>query len=297
MFITLRPGDIVCDYATPKDLNVIKAQGYKGVARYLWDGWKGMTATELRALYAAGFCVWGIYESTRDRALAGAAAGTADGRHARQLADRIGFKGGIIWVLDVDSNAQTAPAVIAYGRAFAAAVNAPQVGAYIDGDVCELMSSPHEFNPVWRPGAGWWSRFWTFGKWKNTHPYTHITQLTGIVPGTDHGVVLRQTEGWRELTAVVSVPSAPTVPTPTLRLGHIGARVKELQHALKFWGHYTGPVDGIFGPFTRAAVKRLQEFLKAYIDDEVYVDGVYGPQTAGAYREFLMILAALQAKK
>ena len=82
---------------------------------------------------------------------------------------------------------------------------------------------------------------------------------------------------------------APWVPTPTLRLGMIGARVKELQQVLKFWGHLTGPADGIFGPQTRAAVQRFQQSL------DVYVDGVYGPQTADAYRALLVYFASLKA--
>ena len=52
------------------------------------------------------------------------------------------------------------------------------------------------------------------------------------------------------------------------------ANTKEVQQKLKKWGYYTGSVDGINGPLTKAAVKRFQ---KKY---GLTQDGIVGPVTA-----------------
>lgn len=52
------------------------------------------------------------------------------------------------------------------------------------------------------------------------------------------------------------------------------ADTKEVQARLKKWGYYTGAVDGINGPLTKAAVKKFQ---KRY---GLTQDGVVGPVTA-----------------
>lgn len=55
-----------------------------------------------------------------------------------------------------------------------------------------------------------------------------------------------------------------------------GAEVRELQQALADAGFDPGPIDGDFGPMTRAAVIAFQEARG------LEVDGVVGPQTWGA---------------
>jgi len=52
------------------------------------------------------------------------------------------------------------------------------------------------------------------------------------------------------------------------------ADTREVQRVLKKWGYYTGKVDGINGPLTKAAVKRFQ---KKY---GLTQDGIVGPLTA-----------------
>ena len=52
------------------------------------------------------------------------------------------------------------------------------------------------------------------------------------------------------------------------------ADTRQVQTLLKKWGYYTGSVDGINGPLTKAAVKRFQ---KKY---GLVQDGVVGPKTA-----------------
>ena len=52
------------------------------------------------------------------------------------------------------------------------------------------------------------------------------------------------------------------------------ANTKEVQAVLKKWGYYTGSVDGINGPLTKAAVKKFQRKYG------LTADGVVGPLTA-----------------
>ena len=52
------------------------------------------------------------------------------------------------------------------------------------------------------------------------------------------------------------------------------ADTKEVQTVLKKWGYYTGAVDGINGPLTKAAVKKFQRKYG------LTADGVVGPLTA-----------------
>ena len=53
-------------------------------------------------------------------------------------------------------------------------------------------------------------------------------------------------------------------------------QVKTVQTKLKRWGYYTGSVDGVYGPKTKAAVKLFQK------RNGLSVDGVVGPKTAAA---------------
>ena len=52
------------------------------------------------------------------------------------------------------------------------------------------------------------------------------------------------------------------------------ADTKEVQRVLKKWGYYTGSVDGINGPLTKAAVKKFQRKYG------LTADGIVGPLTA-----------------
>ena len=54
------------------------------------------------------------------------------------------------------------------------------------------------------------------------------------------------------------------------------AQNKTVQTKLKRWGYYTGAIDGIYGPKTKAAVKYFQQ------KNGLTVDGIVGKQTAAA---------------
>ncbi len=65
-----------------------------------------------------------------------------------------------------------------------------------------------------------------------------------------------------------------------LREGSRGPAVAQVQRQLKSVGFNPGPIDGIFGPRTRAAVIAFQKHA------HIAVDGVVGPQTRGALAKF-----------
>jgi peptidoglycan hydrolase-like protein with peptidoglycan-binding domain len=82
----------------------------------------------------------------------------------------------------------------------------------------------------------------------------------------------------------------PPYPGSLIQYGDRGIVVELVQNELNVRGYHAGPVDGIFGPLTRAAVLGFQE------DNELTVDGIVGPETWGslfalfapAYPGFLM---------
>lgn len=273
MFKTLYPGDLVCDYATPKNLDQLKALGVRGIARYLpTSTWKGITKREMDDILAHGFALWLIFETAKDRAFKGAAHGTFDGERARNLADELGFGGTVIWTLDTDAiTAAQAAAALAYGRAFQTAFGR-QCGAYVDGEVTALMAGPDEFCPIWTPNARWWSRLWP----NYSHPNTHILQKLPNHMNVDPGVVLREVQVW--VGDDISTPFVPIPPLRRTRSLFRNERVVGLQRVLAERGFYKQKIDGRFWGGTEAAVKLLQEWLG------VEADGKYGPITAAAYR-------------
>lgn len=67
-----------------------------------------------------------------------------------------------------------------------------------------------------------------------------------------------------------------------LKKGSVGAEVEILQKILADAGHYTGPIDGIFGNGTHAAVKAAQTAVSTK------ADGIVGPLTRTAMAEMCM---------
>lgn len=68
-----------------------------------------------------------------------------------------------------------------------------------------------------------------------------------------------------------SIPSSVT--TPSLGPGDSGRNVAALQQALERNGFDPGPIDGAYGPMTRAAVEQFQQQY------DLPVTGLAGPQT------------------
>jgi len=77
-------------------------------------------------------------------------------------------------------------------------------------------------------------------------------------------------------TTVMFPTKSESVEVLVLKQGSTGTQVRTMQTRLKAWGYYTGSVDGIFGPKTRAAVIYFQQ------RNGLAVDGIVGARTAAA---------------
>lgn len=70
------------------------------------------------------------------------------------------------------------------------------------------------------------------------------------------------------------------IPTPTLKSGSSGDRVKNLQKFLNWYGKYDLSVDGKFGSKTVSALKKFQK------SEGVTADGIYGKNTQGKAKAY-----------
>ena len=62
----------------------------------------------------------------------------------------------------------------------------------------------------------------------------------------------------------------------SITTGLTSTQIKTVQQKLKNWGYYTGSVDGVFGPKTKAAVIKFQK------NNGLVADGIVGAKTASA---------------
>lgn len=281
--LQLNPGDLVCDYATPKDERQIAGAGYRAVARYIcgnFSSWKSITKEEYRRLDAAGLAVVLIWEIGAADPLQGAPLGRKHGLVARRDVDALGYGGPVIIAVDTNATPQNIEVITDYLLAFQAAYGG-KVGVYGDWDVAE-RTAPLWYEPIWKPAAAAWSG-------RRTHPSSHAEQLFSgaLVPGIDHGKALRSFTLWRpDPGHELHGGFRPAVPAPTLERGSRGDGVKLLQELCNKFG-WRGPwnqvlvVDGIFGAKTEHAVRQMQRQLGRL------PDGVYGPRTARSLAQFV----------
>jgi hypothetical protein len=87
----------------------------------------------------------------------------------------------------------------------------------------------------------------------------------------------------RTTTTTPTKPKKTTVvgPSVTLTPGALGSQTKRLQLALASLGNRPGPIDGDYGPLTKAAVERFQR------SKGLTADGIFGPKTLAALRRAL----------
>ena len=153
---------------------VMAAAGYTFAMGYLSPTpAKNVDAAELAACRAAGIALGLFWESTRGRALQGAAAGEADGRAADHQADAIGYarSAPIFFAVDVDINSSNFPAIQAYANAFNAHTLRP-VGAYGEADLIDFIVTPG-LQPV---PYGCQTAAWSGGR---ISPKAHLYQRVG----------------------------------------------------------------------------------------------------------------------
>ena len=72
-----------------------------------------------------------------------------------------------------------------------------------------------------------------------------------------------------------------TIPTPTIKKGDSGEKVKNLQRFLNWYGNYKLVVDGKCGRKTISALKKFQK------KEKLTADGVYGPKSQAKAKSFL----------
>jgi hypothetical protein len=109
------------------------------------------------------------------------------------------------------------------------------------------------------------------GKWDLTRlPFRR--DLVGALPVGDY---MRE----RVLQILGDSPVADFNSMPILRMGNTSPRaeVRTLQENLRNAGHFSGKIDGYFGPRTRAAVLGFQA------DNGLAADGIVGPATWAAF--------------
>ena len=60
-------------------------------------------------------------------------------------------------------------------------------------------------------------------------------------------------------SSTATTPSAPATPPLPAEGGMSESDRRQIQEALRRLNYYHGPIDGIFGPLTRAAIRRFQQ--------------------------------------
>jgi lysozyme len=116
------------------------------------------------------------------------------------------------------------------------------------------------------PGLGGWAK-WTFWQYSDA----------GTVTGVNGNVDVDTFNGDLDtLQSFVSAQIPGGTSAPTLQQGSTGPAVKELQQRLSDQGFDPGPIDGAFGPQTKAAVMAFQTA------NGLTADGIVGPKTRAA---------------
>lgn len=158
--MTLRKG---IDAAQPvaRFIPAMKATGIDFVCRYYPLGLgKSLTKAEAQELSAAGIDIVTVFETTSDRSLGGAMAGTQDAGKFLAAATEIGQPEGSGAYFTVDRDVvdpvQLA-AVEQYFSAIKAGLNGHyRLGAYCEGALAATMLASGAIELWWDPGAGGW---------------------------------------------------------------------------------------------------------------------------------------------
>jgi hypothetical protein len=173
------------DYTRALTLEVskqVKSEGYDFVARYLapdTSAWKKLTNNEAKTLTQAGLKIVSVWETTADRALGGATAGTTDGKLALAEAIKIGQPKGstIYFAVDFDATSSQFATVTAYLKAAAKEISEYKMGVYGSYTVVEEVARLGICQSYWQTYA--WSR----GKKSshaNIYQYKNDTVILGF---------------------------------------------------------------------------------------------------------------------
>lgn len=111
------------------------------------------------------------------------------------------------------------------------------------------------------------------GSAQDTYAACELTYLDPVTKQLETVTVYEPHARQRVLIADATPAEARTLPDRTLRIGDRGEDVKWWQSYLQERGHAPGPIDGIFGPLTRAATMAFQRGAA------IREDGIAGPET------------------
>lgn len=185
------------DCATPLTAELakrFKTGGYDYVGRYLVpNGWKALTAAEVKAISDAGLKIVSVFETTADRALGGYEAGRQDGATAAQVAAMIGQPDGscIYYAVDFDPAAAQMKTVVEYIRGASEATPNHTTGVYGSYDVIVAVRNAAACSRFWQTYA------WSGGKRADQldiYQYKNDITVNGI--GIDFNSVFTDAGAW-----------------------------------------------------------------------------------------------------
>jgi hypothetical protein len=167
--ITVRAG-VDYSFARPSPAG-IRSAGYIFAVRYLsYDTGKNLSASEARALMAAGVDIVSNWESGASDALMGNARGASDAQEAQRQATAAGMPAGrpIYFSVDFDATSGQQAAINDYFDGVASVLGGDRTGAY------------GGFYPIQRLfdagkiGFGWQTYAWSGGQWE---PRAQLRQI------------------------------------------------------------------------------------------------------------------------
>lgn len=270
-YLTVQPGQRVCDTLGHRDPKVLKANGYVGIAVY----YKATNARQIKIYTDAGLGVVMISEWKATYGDTGAAGGVAQGRSAAAWALKNGWPADVSMISANDQNTVVTNIEnhVAHHRAFKAEYK-NSTSLYADIDLMRALAND-PIDVFWHPGTAW---SWSGGRGIH-HPLTHVVQGGDIHHiGVDDGIVLRPFKMW--LGAGAAPPAVQVPKHDILKPGTVtplGANVALLQTQCKARGWYPYKVDGWPGPKTGVAIKHLQASCGQK------QDGWYGAKTEVAW--------------
>lgn len=226
--------------------------GFRFACRYYGSGGKLLALAEARTICNAGLRIVSVFERTAGRALAGEAAGNADGGIAVVQAAGIGQPRDtvIFFAVDFDMAPGQIPAVIAYFRGVKAALAGRyRVGVYGNGAVCKAVRDAGLAERSW---------VWAGSKTHGTAAYTASGDWDARQYPTVTGGALEisyDPDDVRDLDAIAWRLAAAVEPRPDVGTPDIA----EVQRRLNGAGLIPAlAVDGRLGPDTKDALRVFQ---------------------------------------
>ncbi len=159
----------------------LKAAGYTFAARYLsYDTTgKNLTATEAKALWAAGVDVVVVWEQSGTAALNGYSQGVSDAKAASSQAASDGMPTGrpIYFAIDFDAQSSQQSALNAYFDGVASVIGVGRTGAYAGYYAIQRLFNAGKIK--W----GWQTYAWSYGNWDTRAQLRQV--LNGITAAGD----------------------------------------------------------------------------------------------------------------